>query len=331
MPDFIEERVKAWSDKECRETNLRLHYLEDRLFSTYVQFFPPNAGFWRRLASWIKNANGDDHLERQLFKSINNIFYIGPDEFNELYRQAYNRSVSRWLIDLNKIGFTNVNQSKNMLLSEVSSTWFCPVSDSLKIGDFYHLNSIPTPADLRPDWRTLSKLGDNQAIRTYIQNHKIKYIVLLEDFVGGGSQMSEAVDYIQQFTDLVSVLIVPLVVCPAGTKNISQKVLGTSMRYDPVLELSSECFISQMKDDDEKEYITQLREMANRTYLSVTNGQEAGKADFDGVLIKPYYPLGWDQTGGLVVMHTNTPDNTLPMFHWSSESWSAIFPRHSRN
>ena len=46
---------------------------------------------------------------------------------------------------------------------------------------------------------------------------------------------------------------------------------------------------------------------------------------------KPYTPFGYKRTGGLVVMHSNTPDNSLPVIHHESDTWAPIFKRHSRN
>jgi hypothetical protein len=331
MSDFVQQKVISWSDRKSRETYLSLQYLEKKLFSTYECTFPPNPSFWSRLTQWIKNANGNEHLEKQLFNSINNIFYIGPDEFSELYRQAYNGPIARWLIDINGINFQDINAAKTQLLCEVEKTWFCPISDSLKIGNFYHLNNIPSPADIRPDWRTLQQLGDEQKVRDHIKDNQIKNIVLLEDFVGGGSQMSDAVNYVSKFTDIVSVLIVPLVICPLGVSKIDIMLAGTKISIDPVLPLRAEEFIPALPVAGENSEISILRDLADTTYLTVSDGQLPGAVSGEGILLKPYFPLGWDNTGGLVVMCTNTPDNTLPMYHWDSATWNPIFPRHSRN
>ena len=70
--------------------------------------------FWSRIVSWIKNANGNEELEKRLFKSINSLFYIGPYEFNELYRQAYNGPIARWLIDKYNVAFSDPHVAQTL-------------------------------------------------------------------------------------------------------------------------------------------------------------------------------------------------------------------------
>ena len=46
--------------------------------------------------------------------------------------------------------------------------------------------------------------------------------------------------------------------------------------------------------------------------------------------IDPYGPFGWRRTGGLIVLHTNTPNNTIPLIHNNSRTWKPLFKRHKR-
>jgi len=332
MSDYIENKVRKWGDRKCRETNLRLEYLEKKLFSSYKICLPPQPDFWARIQKWIENANGNEDLEKELFNSINEIFYIGPDEFDELFRRAYNGPIARWLIDLYDIDVTNIKTAKEALIEEVKHTLFCPISDSFNINHFYHINNIPGEADIRPEWRTLEMLGDQQQIRNLFNNNQIRNIVLLEDFVGGGSQASDSLIFANNFSDVVSILYVPLIICPEGLVNTEKLSQRLGFLFEPVLPLSVDMFVQKATFHNEPKQMDDLRTLANKTYLTVSNGQAPGARNpVDGRFLKPYYPLGWDQTGGLVVMHTNTPDNTLPMFHFKSVRWEPIFPRHSRN
>jgi hypothetical protein len=331
MSKFIEEKVRTWGTVEARETNLRLNHLEKRLFNSYEICLPPAPSFWSRCKKWIENANGDIGLEQQLFESISHIFYVGRDEFTELYKRAYNGPIARWLIDKENISFTDPDASIK-LRNAVEMTWFCPITDSMKINPFYHINNIPAPgADIRPDWRTLVSLGDEGEIRQYIRENNLKYIVLLEDFVGGGSQIAKAVDFVCHFRDLVEILIVPLIICPKGFVRSTPLSNRDKIKVDPVLHLSQSSFIMEVPSNDEGPHLTMLRDLSDSTYLQVSSNIPPDSVDPKGNPLKPYHPLGWDRTGGLVVMFTNTPDNTLPLFHWKSDTWYPIFPRHSRN
>ena len=330
MSEFIENKIIEWSDISARETNLRLDYLEKKLFSGYEISLPPNPNFWTRITGWINNAKGDKDLEIELFNCLNSIFFVGESEFLELYRQAYNGPIARWLIDKEQITFSDTDAHQK-LINAAGKTWFCPISDSLRINQFYHVNNVHGGADIRADWRTLVTLGDENSIRKYITDNNFQYVVLLEDFVGGGSQMWTAVQFAAKFSDIASILVVPLIICPLGANNLRAPCAQIGVEFSPVLLLSEDAFISEDSKPDEIDSISKLRSLAYSTFHDVTNGQLSGERDSGGVLEKPYYPLGWNKTGGLIVMHTNTPDNTLPMFHWSSGSWNPIFPRHSRN
>ncbi len=330
MSKFIEDRVRNWNDKDARETNRRLEYLEKKLFHTYDMSQPPNPEFWTRLKCWIENAKGVEDLEIDLFNSLNQIFYIGPLEFNELYRRAFNGPVSRWLLDKTSIDFSDINRAKALLNDEIKHTLFCPVSDSLKINHFYHINNISTSADIRPEWRTLQKLGDQTAISSYLNSANIRNIVLLEDFVGGGSQSKDALVFANKFSTSVSIFFVPLIICPTGVTLLNHLSTSYPFTFDPVLALPQNSFIQRHSHPSEGKELAKLRDLAKGTYLQVTDGQSPHATDASGKYLKPYHPLGWDQTGGLIIMHTNTPDNTLPMFHWESDTWNPLFPRHSR-
>jgi hypothetical protein len=147
----------------------------------------------------------------------------------------------------------------------------------------------------------------------------------LEDFVGSGSQVEGVVDFVlNQGLDL-DILLVPLINCPIGHKRFADlETKYDRLTYQAVLKPSVNCFVTQIKTDGEPEDFDQLRELIERCYLQVSDGTPPG-------IEKPYSPFGYRETGGLIVMFSNTPDNTIPTIHWKSNTWNPIFPRHSRN
>lgn len=323
MKSIIEQKVHEWNDSKTRETNLKLHHLEKRIYSTYEPSQPPKIGFWKRLEKWIDNVSLSEVEQKLLFNSITDLFYIGPKEFEELYRIAYHSQIGRWLIDEMELKIDG-DDIAEVLLQATKETWFCPISDSMRINSFYHVNQIPASHDYRPDWRSMFKFADEQKIRDYCTKNKIKRIILLEDFVGGGSQMADAVQFAANLSDIVSILVVPLVICPKGLEKIKEIEGDCDVTFSPVLSLNENCFISKNVAVDEKTSITELRQFVYDRYLLVSNGQPKAPG------VKPYGPLGYYDTGGMIVMYTNTPDNTLPIIHWNSEKWEPLFPRHSR-
>jgi hypothetical protein len=227
------------------------------------------------------------------------------------------------------------NDAQKMLQAAARDTWFCPVTDSFRINAFFHVNNLAAGANLRPDWHSLLKLGDIYKLNVYCAAQGIKRLVLLEDFVGGGSQSMKAVRYAATHIYGLEVLFVPLLICPTGALNARRLAVelcqrrANSLRFEAAMELPHDAFLTATQSPyiEPNSFIQRLRNLIQTTYPDVSGGQPIG--------LKPYHPYGYpddNPTGGLVVMYSNTPDNTLPLVHWSplSNSWSPIFPRHSR-
>jgi hypothetical protein len=336
MRETIEQLVRKWSDDHLSRVNLKIVDLEKWLYRTYE---PDKFGaddFWVRFGKWLDNVEADSD-KKLLMQLLVEILYLGPHEFDELYRCAYEGPIARWLIDTCDIDVFAAD-AKDKLTEAAKNTWFCPITDSFRINAFFHVNSLAAGANLRPDWHSLRELGSIEKIKKYCENsdRNIKRLVLLEDFVGGGSQSLDTVIFAAtQFPDL-QVLFVPLVICPKGIENarlLEKEICAdryNPLRYSAVMELPNDAFLTlhqsiDVKTDDD--FIKNLRELIKNTYYKVSGGRNPGP--------KPYDPFGFpsaDPTGGMVVMYSNTPDNTLPLIHWSppEKTWSPIFPRHSR-
>lgn len=332
--DKIEKLVRGWGDNNLTSLNIQIGHLEKRLYRTYEPNKFRDGDFWERLASWLNNVSTDEE-KQTLFRLIPELLYIGPTEIEELYRSAYEGPIKRWLIDLESIDICSPNANE-ILAEAASKTWFCPVTDSLRINAFYHINNLSAGAEHRPDWCSLHRLGDIYKINEYCQEHGITRLVLLEDFVGGGSQSLGAVDFAAKHLKDVHLLFTPLMICPAGADKARELASNlclarpNALRFDPVLELHKDAFLTPGNDPfaQQNGFVDKLREIVDATYPQVSGGILAGN-------YKPYHPYGYPAsrpTGGLLVMYSNTPDNTLPLIHWrpNAKTWNPIFPRHSR-
>jgi len=326
----LEEKVSRWStfsppgEPDFSHINLQVQFLEDRLFFDYEPTKGPYPEFWPRLEAWIENFD-DEQDQKTAFQLIPRLFYIGQEEFNTLYRVAVNGPVARWLIQLLNLMF-DAPDSDRLLREAFKKTWFCPVTDSMRINGFYHLNGITTGHNLRPDWLTLSKIGDTEATKKYITDNSIEYIVLLEDFVGSGSQISAAISYAADLADEMGkkVLLLPMIICPKGVSNFNSMVKKhNNLTFESVIELKQTDFIPPTSTTAEHELSDQLRPVLRHTFDKV-RGHSGSFAE------APYTPFGYRDTGGLVVMFSNCPDNTLPIVHHSSITWHPLFPRRSR-
>ncbi len=325
MPAYREQLIRDWADSELNLVNRRIEMLDRCLFSTYEPSQPPKDCFDTRFTNWLRNLANDNDAQKILFRMAADLFYVGPEEFHELYRLAYNGPIARWLIDQESIDITS-SDAQTRLQEAVKSTWFCPITDSMRINSFFHVNNIPTRGNLRPDWKSVTALGDPDRVRQYMSSAGFKRLVLLEDFIGGGDQVASTVEYAATHYTTIATLVVPLLICPKGLQRLRSIEQATSVKIEPIVAFPQSTFLSLTPNHDEDTITTQYRELALRTYDQVANFVIPGDDP-------PYHPLGYphtDPTGGLVVMFSNTPDNTLPLIHWDSTQWISLFPRHRR-
>jgi hypothetical protein len=323
----LEQTIQEWirdanTGQRIEETYKLLRSLEAELFSKYEPQAGPRPEFWQRFASWIGNV-ADDEDKKRLLLLASHIFFIGREEYESLYRVAYNNVFGRWLIDQTSTTFTDPNARHN-LHRAAAATWICPISDSMRINAFYHVNRI-SGFDFRPDWRSMAKFGSVAQIDAYISDNRIERLVLVEDFVGSGSQMEDAVAFAATLqSGTLPILVIPLVICPEGERRAQS--LHTSYpqtTFEPVLRIRPTDLMIDAPTPGEPADFPELRDLAQRTYPQVCGGV--------GVTVgKPYSPFGYLRTGALIVMYSNCPDNTLPMIHHQSALWNPLFPRATR-
>lgn len=323
MKNPIENKIHEWSKlrAEFREINQKVIYLERRLFYNYIPTQPPNPDFFYRLKKWLENLS-DEEDQKILFELIPELFFVSEKEFDSLYRTAYNIEIYRWIIDMINLKFYE-NDLERKINDAVLNTWFCAATDSFRINDFFKINNIPSKFNFRPDWHTLSSLGDIKKIQDYVSQKNINRIVLLDDFIGSGDQLSSTLDHICSNFPLIQVLFVSLISCPTAIINfdrIQKKHSNLTVRH--VIVIDEIFFIKELPITGETILQSKIRELVNRVYTITTNGQPIGP--------KPYHPLGFKKTGALIVMNINTPDNTLPAIHWESATWYPLFKRVSR-
>lgn len=315
----IEILVDEWSnqsgDNRFRFINQYISFIADKLYYDYEPMLGPNFDFFNRFENWILNCTEDED-KKTLFELVTKIFYIGQKEFFTLYRNAYNTLVGRWLINIGGLNFSDT-YIQNQLMTMLLETWFCPITDSMRINQFYHINNINNGFDLRPHWKSCEELGDISKIKSYISNNCIRNIVLLEDFVGSGSQIESTLRWACTNFKNTNFLFIPLIICPDGDLRLKKMANeNANLNYKPALILSNDSFVfppSKSLLNDES--YNKFRELAIKTNEAV---------------MSPYGAFGYKDTGGLIVMYTNTPDNTLPLIHNESINWKPLFKRHSR-
>ena len=93
-----------------------------------------------RLVEWLRNVeDGDDR--KSLFRILEHLFFVGKQQFDALCRAAYDDAASRWIVDKCALEITDPNIST--AITELTSyTWFCPITDSMRINSFLKLNGL---------------------------------------------------------------------------------------------------------------------------------------------------------------------------------------------
>ncbi len=182
---MLDEKINSWqlgaSDGDLfQQISERLYALADAIYCTYEPTIGPFPEYWHRLEEWIENVETEED-QKLLFRLAAEVFFIGAKELDNLYRVAFNANVTQWLID--QLDFELDEPELHSKVGQaLERTWFCPVTDSMRINIFYHLNHI-AGRDYRPDWRSLVEFGDPVKLRAFLCD-EIDRLVLLEDFVG---------------------------------------------------------------------------------------------------------------------------------------------------
>lgn len=329
MHEKLIDKVTRWSQDGSVEPIFDYidKYLVFREKNSYYEFHPtigPFAKYFDRLVAWLENVEEDEH-QKQLFRFAPSIFFLGSKEFISLYRNALNENIIQWLIETEDIGL-GMSDLETGLHKALSKTWFCGVTDSMHISDFHHVNNLEGKV-WRPDWHSLSRLGDPNKIACTMVKEGLNKLVLLEDFVGSGSQLLGAdgtgackdgvIGFAAQIPCDIQVLVCPLVICPTGVENISRAVSRyKNVQFSPVLELAPELFLRESPMTNEPQLFQDIRELIKRNKDRINSK----------------IPFGFSGTGSLTIMYTNCPDNTLPFLHASSKgnNWKPLFPRSSR-
>lgn len=291
----------------------RLIWLKSELFDEYE----PNLyqSFDDCLANWLSNVT-DDNSRKFMFRLLEHFFFVGKQQFDSLSRSAFSDQTIRWIVDILNLDICDTNLNTH-IEEAINHTWFCPITDSMRINSFLKVNRI-RGHDHRPDWRSLREFADSEKLRSYVSKEKINQIVLLEDFVGTGAQMRKTVIWASETLPKTPILVIPLICCPSGLETGNDIADNhDNISFSPCLSLRREFFVEEVAQSGEPKVFSEIRE--------IINSMKHRLGDWK------HHPFGYRGTGALVALFSNCPDNTLPMIHDHSDQWSPLFSRIRRN
>ena len=299
-----------------------------------------------RLAEWIGNVDTDKDRQLLLEYALH-VAFFSHEDLCALYRTAFSGVITRWVIEQEKLSFDDADFQARLAEELYQRTWYCPVTDSMDINEFYHANHI-VGVSHRPGFALLKMLDeptdeDNADAQTRLMKNLEKYIsdpnprsaapplkrlVLLEDFVGTGTQSAGALKWAAKNVGL-PILFVPLVICAPGVKELTKIAAKhpKNVRFSPLLKLDERDLLGDnRKNVPGIPNAERIETMARDTFQKVAGGQHTNKN------IAPHTAFGFKETGASFVSYSNTPNNTLPLVHHRSLSggWHPLFPRSAR-
>ena len=312
-----------------------IEFLGERLFDEYKPTKHTSDGpFSVRIAKWIGSASSEaDQLT--LFRMLKHLFFVGENDLEAASRTAFSRHVLEWLVQKESVDVL-APDARDRMIEALELVRYTAITDSFNLGEFLRINDIQGHS-IRYTWEQDKDCWDEDAFRARIMcrgkagETEKRYLVLLEDFVGSGSQARTAILNSQAIANgdgslAYEVLFCPLIICPEGAKwarELQERL--PNFQYSPVLELDPEGFISPTAASNEKPDFPQIRDCVKRLHPTVV-GPPPVKQD--------YGPFGYGATrptGAIFVKYDNCPDNTLPILHRKRPGfWEPLFKRASR-
>lgn len=318
-------QIDAWnlSQKYSRHS-IYLRSLYESLATQFYDQYEPTRNYSNKVSGSFLNRL-DDWLgcfEREVdkwtaFRSLEYLFFAGQAEFDELYRHVSENVIKRWLVDTTDIDIFAKGYSSR-LDQELGSCWLCPATDSLRINGFLHISGLRGKS-LRPDWMSLAEFGCEKKIQGFIKRERIRSLVILEDFVGSGGQFVNALRFAASVFS-GPILAAPLIVCAPGNRKILSAIKTYNLenvKYEPGLVISEACLIQKKPVQGQPKLFEELRVTMKVGYKKIARPM-------------PGEEYGWKGIGSLVVLYSNCPNNTPPIYHANGTSWKPIFPRRAR-
>jgi hypothetical protein len=314
----------------------QLQWLGRGEWSHYIPAQHPNFSptYMARLARWISNT--DEETQRKLLLEYAlHIAFFSELDFTTLYHSAFVGPITRWVVDQANLKLIDRQFEEKLTRELYRHTWYCGITDSLKIADFYHANQIVGISSRPPfieyfrlfEAKKSSDIADG--IRQYMSK-RLKRLVLIEDVVGSGNQARATLHWVLSTFDC-SVLFVPLIICPDGLAMAEQLRAEFPDKFacSPIIRVQRHDLLGPQREGREFRrpgFAEQLELLATETFDDVA-GSTAGD-----VSQAPYSPFGYQEGGCSIVTFSNTPDNSLPLIHHKSDTdqWQPLFPRSPR-
>jgi len=291
-------------------------------YHDYLQFRGDGSLYGRLLD--IMQQLGEVRLQKAFLEITAALTFIDRSQMLSLHRDAFRRVIAPWI----QSGSLSAAQMLSpgydtRLLSVLKSFSLFSITESFGFGDFLHVNDLSGVR--RP--RILGE--DRSAVAPLIGrlSPKSKGIIVLEDFVGTGTQATGVLlELVSNLPKSKRILFVPLIILEEGVQNLRTRLRAHGITIRPVLVIPQSACLQESPSKGEPNEYSRLRSLVKSTARRVM-------APLDDLDDCPSCAFGYKGSGALVVTYYNTPNNTLPLIHHRAPNWIPLFRRvhHSKD
>jgi hypothetical protein len=316
MHKDVQEAISDWVLRGGASLDIVADFaLIDYLSSAlYKQFLPATAhlDFGLRLRDWLANHPIEQRRQTML-KLVPFLAFYGAAEMNLLRREGVLAALPRFLTDSFVLDLTT-DSLGDEVSSLLSQTLFIGLTKSSGLYEFCKVNGIAQSINLHAD--TMAASGITPREKQFVGS--FKSLVLVEDFVGTGSQSGPVVEFICNEFSEMPILCMPLICCPSGFASGQQLCANYSnLTFAPVLSLASSGFVKPGALLGEVPIASEMRDL-----IVSLSAEVAGYAEISVA------PFGFEDTGALAILYNNCPDNVLELIHLDGAgAWAPLFPR----
>ena len=311
---LIPDQMKDDMD-EAKQTKEDESFVTDEEINKLIENWPVYTGIKIALPNvrqWISQA--DTYVqERLLFDLLRGIKFFGAREVGELFERNHEESIKS-----NLGAFVHRKKSDRR-----EDLWVTYVDGPAKSGNDYarqYVKKAKISTKCVKEMAFIDKAFESNAPLP----SPPAMIVIIDDFIGTGDSLSENLSkFYKRNGKSIAKANIPLqVLVISATQEGEEKVRKRLGKLDENADLTvcesldqkHFAFGPENKIWENQQKKTEAKELCQRLGSTVT----------------PRHPLGYRESGLLIVFHSNCPNNTLPILHakgTGAHKWTPLFER----
>jgi hypothetical protein len=295
-------------------------YLAEKLYSRY-EITLNQETFGTILEDWVSSVVAEEHKQFMLLL-LRQLQFVHQEALLSLCRSAYNINIWRWLVDHTGLDLFDPLLPQQLIAME-RGTLFCAATDSMPLDKFIRVNQMSNVRD-RPCLIQHNRSNTLDGFMANCSARGFRYIVVLDDFVGSGSQTYPILKALTEGLPHCKVLFVPLQICPLGLDTL-QKI--ANLEVSPVAAIPDSQIIRSTEINGPDYLRQQLCKLLEETFTYVSSGGAPCSNPYGFGCINPNQsPF----SGVFMVQAHNCPDNAPCMIYHRSLLWQSLFYRIPR-